>query len=118
MSSVVLKSKCGNKKPRPMDFYLSGTEIYKRCRVEPGWDKNMALLNAYKHEFTNYNKVTMDDIYHRDIDWEESVKAMADVYREFYMLVPKKYHDVCKKQYACCINSIKRQLRKYENLTI
>ena len=117
MSSVVLKSKCGNKKPKPMDFCLTGTELYKRRRVEAGWDKNMALFNAYKHEFTNYNKVVTNDIYHNDIDWEESIKAMADIYRQLLTLVPEKYHDVCKKQYACCINSIKRHLTKYENLT-
>ena len=115
MSAIVLKSKCGNKKAKPMNVYLKGSEIYKRCRIEYKWDKTMAMFNAYKHEFTNYNSVTMNEIYHSDLDFKESVKAMADIYRELMSLVPEKYQDVCKQQYLRAVKNIKIQLEKYEN---
>ena len=116
MSNVVLKSKCGTKKPKPMSNYLNGSELYKKCKTNFGWNKDMALFNAYKHEFTNYNSVTMNDIYHSDLDYDESVKAMASVYRELLSLVPKKYEDVCKQQFLRAVKNVKRQVEKYEML--
>ena len=111
--STVLKAKCGNRKPKPMHLYMSGSELYKKTKMEPGWDKTMALFNAYKHEFTNYTDVAREMIYYNDLTWTETLQAMQEVYQELYNLVPEKYKSVCKKSLLYSIDELRAHVAKY-----
>jgi len=111
--TTMLKAKCGTKKPKPMHLYMSGSELYKKCKMEPGWDKTMALFNAYKHEFTNYNRVTTDYIYYNNLTWKETLQTMQEVYKELYDLVPEKYKAVCKKSLLYSIDELRAHVAKY-----
>jgi hypothetical protein len=111
--TTMLKAKCGSRKPKPMHYYMNGTELYKKCKMEPGWDRTMALFNAYKHEFTNYNRVATDNIYHNDLDWRATLQAMKTVYDELYELVPNKYKAVCKESMLCSIEKLRQHVAKY-----
>ena len=110
---TMLKAKCGNRAPKPMHCYMNGTELYKKTKIEPGWDKTMALFNAYKHEFTNYNRVATDNIYHNDLSWTDTVRAMKTVYDELYALVPNKYKAVCKQSMLVSIEKLRAHVAKY-----
>ena len=111
--TTMLKAKCGNRKPKPMHLYMSGSELYKKTKMEPGWDKTMALFNAYKHEFTNYTDVAREMIYYNDLTWTETLQAMQEVYQELYNLVPEKYKAVCKKSLLYSIDELRAHVAKY-----
>ena len=105
--NIQLKARNQIKNPKPMETYLKGKDLYNKCIMNPGWNKDMAVFNAYKHEYTNYNRVVTDEIYHADLSWQESVDRMKAVYQQLMTLVPERYKEQCKQSFLYSIKDLK-----------
>jgi len=107
--TVQIKARNNTKRAKPMDAYLNGKDLYNKCVIEAGWDKDMAMFNAYKHSYTNYVNLVRNEIFQADLSYKESVDRMKSVYQQLMLLVPERYKEQCKKSFVYSI----RELNEY-----
>lgn len=114
-NAVIVKGYNNAKKVKPMDNYLKGKDLYNKAVLKANWDKDMAMFNAYKHNYTNYDRI-MYQVYTRNLTWTETLETTKQVYIQLMSQVPEKYKKACKESFIWSLKELQQHIQELDNI--